>query len=808
MVSPTPDLRQAVRALRRRPGFTVVAVATIALAIAANTAMFSVVYGVLLRPLPFPDPGRLVTVDVRASTGFTISTSMPNYRDFRDRSRVFSGVAGADGFSFTLLGDGPAQIIDGTAVIGDFFDLFGMRAALGRVPGPEETKDEDGMPSVVVLTHAFWQQRFGADPAILGRAISLGGRPYTVVGVLPPGVSFPSSDAGVYVPMGSIPGLPWNVRTAGFGTEMFARLRENVDLSAARADMARVGREQRAELGAIADVPEVRSLREYLVGDVARQVWLLMGAVTFVLLIAVANVGNLLLARGEERHRELAVRAALGAGRGALARLMLAEAMIISLTGALLGAGLAYALVGALVPLLPADLPPLLLSRIGVDATVLAFAVGVALVAGVVFGLLPTVPARHLDLAAAMKAGSRSVTVGGGRLRPALVVGEVALAVTVLIGAGLTLESLDHLSTVDAGFRAPGVLTAAVPASARRYPTKEQWRGFYDELRDHAAALPGVRTAALTLLLPLSHRSWELRVHPEGEPLDREHAHSVLYNVVSPEYFATLSVPIIRGRSFTAADRDGAPLVAIIDQTMAGQFWPGQDPIGKRITLEEADDTVVYRTVVGVTPNLRHYRLDAPSRIEVYVPIDQTFKRWGMTMRLAVRADGDPAALAAPLRALVTSVDPEAPLFQVEPLAGYVEAELARPRAMTRVLAAFGAAAAALVALGIFGVMSYDVTRRTREIAIRMAVGAAARDVLQWVGMRALRLTAIGLALGLVAAALLMRYMARLLYDVHALDPASYGLAAAGLGLVALLAAGLPARRATRVDPVTVLNEE
>jgi putative ABC transport system permease protein len=434
----------------------------------------------------------------------------------------------------------------------------------------------------------------------------------------------------------------------------------------------------------------------------------------------------------------------------------------------------------------------------------------VALVAGVVFGLLPALPARRLDLADAMKAGSRSVTVGGGRLRPALVVGEVALAVTVLIGAGLTLESLDHLSTVDTGFRAPGVLTAAVPASSRRYPGKEQWRGFYDELRDRAAALPGVRTAALALLLPLSHRSWELRAHPEGEPVDRAHAHSVLYNVVSPQYFATLSVPIIKGRAFTAADRDGAPLVAIIDQTMADQFWPGQDPIGRRLTLEErADDsTVVYRTVVGVTPNLRHYRLDAPSRIEVYVPIDQSFKRWGMAMRLAVRAEGDPAALAAPLRALVTSVDAEAPLFQVEPLASYVDAELARPRAMTRVLAAFGAAAAALVALGIFGVMSYDVTRRTREIAIRMAVGAAARDVRRWVGLRALRLTALGLAIGLVMAALVMRYLARLLYDVRALDPVSYGLAAAGLGLVALLAAAVPARRATRVDPVTVLNEE
>lgn len=803
------DVRQALRAFRGRPGYAVVAAGTIALAIAANTVMFSIVYGVLLRPLPFPEPGRLVTIDALASTGFHISNSIPNYRDWRDRSRVFSSVSGADQFVFTLTGGGPAEIVTATAVVGDFFRMFGFEPALGRLPGSAETESGPGMPAVAVLSHAFWQQHFGGDRGVVGRVLTLDGRPYAVAGVLPSGAGFPDLSAELYLPMGAIPDLPWNNRDAGFGMRTYARLKPGVPLATARSDLARVGRDLRAELGPGVAVPEVRSLESHLVGDVRAQLWLLMAAVGFVLLIAVTNVSNLFLVRGEERHREIAIRKAVGAGGGSIVRLMLSEALLVSLLGAAAGVTLAYGLVGVLVPMLPADLPSLLVARLRVDGAVLAVAVTTAISAGLLFGAVPAWRATHLDVAETMKAGARTVAAGRGRLRSALVVAEVALAVTVLIGSGLTLRSLDRLSHVDAGFDPAHVLMASVQANAQQVSTQARWLSFYDRLRERAAALPGVRSAAVTLLVPLSQRSWEKRAYPEGTPVTDANAQSVLYNVVSPQYFEAMGIPIVRGRDFAPGDRDGTAPVAIVDQTMARRFWPGQNPVGRRLTIRErgADSALVYRTVVGVVPNVRHYELDSASRIEIYIPLAQTAGRAGMTMTLALRTAGVPDAVGPALRSSVTALDAEAAVFQMRPLSAYVDDALARSRAVTRVLAAFAAAALALVASGIFAVMSYDVARRRREIAVRMAVGATSRDVFAWVGTRALRVTGVGLATGMAAAAGASRLMTGLLFQVQPLDPVSYGAAAAGLALVAWLATYLPARRATRVDPVVALND-
>jgi len=532
-----------------------------------------------------------------------------------------------------------------------------------------------------------------------------------------------------------------------------------------------------------------------------------MGAVGFVLLIATANVGNLLLARREARQRELMVRTALGADRWAIARLLLTEAMVLAMAGGVLGAVLAYAAVGAVVPLLPAELPALLVPRIRVDGPVLAFAIIVTPLLMAVATLLPAL--RVVDPTGAQEAGSRT-TVGKERgLRPALVVSEISLALIVLIGAGLMLRSLDRLGRVDKGFDERGVLTVAVPTSEGRYTTQQQWRLFYDALRDRAAGLSGVRTAALALLLPLSHRSWELRIHPDGVPVTRETGQSVLYNVVSPEYFAAMGVPILQGRGFEPADRDGAPLVTIVDETMARRFWPGADPIGQRVTFEEdSTGAPVYRTIVGVAKNVRHYELESPSRIQVYVPVDQTFRRWGMTLRLVLKTDRSPELLARPVRDLVRRLDADAPVVGLQTLESRVNGALARSRAMTRVLAAFAVSALALAMLGIFGVMSYEVSRRTREIGIRIALGAAARDVARWIATRTLRLTAIGLVLGLSGAAALSGLLRGMLFEVSQFSPGVYGIAAFGLTSVALAAAFLPARRATRVDPVTVLRDE
>jgi predicted permease len=800
----------AARSLRRRPGFAAVAIATIALAIGANTAIFSVVHGTLLRPLPFRDPAQLVSFDTKAHTGFLISLSIPNYRDWRDRSRSFESFAASAGWTLRLSGRGPAQVLEARAVLGDLFGTLGLQAATGRLFGAAEAPDHEGGEPVAVLGHSFWQQRFGGDPGIVGQSVTLGGRGYTVVGVLAPDAGFPDPAIEAYIPMATIRGLPWDDRESGFGTSAIARLRAGVTLEAARTDLARVDREVRELAGKTASTAVLSSLSASYLGEVQSQLWILMGAVGFVLLIAIANVGNLLLSRGEDRQRELALRSALGAGRGALVKLLLAEAAVIALTGGAIGAGLAYGAVRAIVPLLPTEIPAILRAQIGVDATVLGFGIGLALLTGLLFGLLPALRSTRINLAESFKAGARTTDAQRGGLRSTLVVVEVALALVLLVSAGLLLKSLDRLLHVDKGFDATQLLTGAISIPTARVPDAARWSALYEQLRERAAAIPGVRSAAFALLLPLSERSWELRIHPEGVPVSKETGQSVLYNIVSPEYFETFGVPILRGRGFSGADREGATPAAIIDETMAKKFWPGDDPIGKRVTFETVSDSgpPLYRTVVGVVKNVRHYELMTPSRIEVYVPVDQSGRRFGNAMRIGLKTTGDPERAAAPLKALVAETDQDATLWQVQPLASYVDRATARSRAMARVLTAFGAGALGLAALGIFGVMSYAVTRRRREIGIRMALGAAPGQVMRWVGRRALRLTALGLGLGMLGSAGLTRVLGKALFGVTPLDPPTYIWVTLVLGGVAILAAWLPAWRASRVDPVAVLNEE
>jgi predicted permease len=803
-------LLQVVRGLRRRPGFPAVSIATIALAIGANTAIWSVVSGALLRPLPFREPERLVALDVRSNTGFLVSLSVPNYRDWRDRNRVFESFAATAGWNLRLTGRGPAEILDGRAILGDAFGTLGLTPAAGRLFTTTEVVDHEGGAQVIVLGHAFWQQRFGGDPAIVGQTLTLAQRPYTVIGVLPPGAGFPNPTVEFYVPMAALEGVPWDDRDSGFGAWAIARLEPGITLEAARQDMERVNREVRELAGPTAAKAEIGTLTSWYVGDVRAQLWILMGAVGFVLLIAIANVGNLLLARGEDRARELTVRAALGAARGRLIRLLLAEALAIAAAGGVLGAALAYVAVKALVPLLPTEIPVLLRSQIEVDGAVLLFGVVLALVTGLIFGLLPALRSTRVSLAGALKSGGRTTDHGKGGLRQALVVVEVALALVLLVSAGLMLKSLDRLINVDKGFEEGGVLIGAIGPGFGRVPDAVRWRAYYGGLQERAERLPGVTSAAFALLLPLAGRSWELRIHPEGVPVERETGQSVLYNVVSPRYFETFGVPLLEGRAFEAADREGAVPVAIIDETMAEKFWPGADPIGKRVTFETEGDSgpAMYRTVVGVAKNVRHYELIQPSRIQVYVPLDQSARRWGMTLRFGIKTAGDPGTLTAPLRATIAEADPDAVLFQAEPLAGYVDRATARNRAMTRVLAVFGAGALGLAALGIFGVMSYAVTRRTREIGIRMALGAAPKNVMGWVGGQAMKLTVIGLVLGVGAAAALTRVLAKALFEVSPLDPTTYIWVTVLLGATAMAAAWLPARRAVRVDPVKVLGDE
>jgi predicted permease len=807
------NLRLALRSLVKRPIFATVALTTIAVGIAANTAIFGVVHAVLLQPLPYEDPGRLVTLDVKAPTGFYISTSIPNYQDWRDHNRVFATFGASAGWSMTMTGQGPAEVLNLRAVLGEFFETFGITPALGRYVPAAETGA--GADPVVVLGHGFWQRQTGGDREAVGQTLILDGQPYVVVGVMPQGFGYPSPDVDAYFPMGALASaLPWDDRESSFGTRVVARLAPNTSVEQAAADLRRVGAEVDELVGRATPQPEVRPLTELLIGDVRLQLWVLMGAVAFVLLIVCANIANLLLARGEDRRREMAVRTALGANRGTIVGQLLTESMTIAVAGGLLGMVLATPAMRLLIPFLPGGIPTTLVERISLSEGVLLFGLVLSLATGLVFGLLPALRMSQLSPIVELRAASHADERGRHRMRSALVVTEVALALVLLIGAGLLVQSLGKLRAVDKGFEAEDVLTARLGLPEQRYSDRDQWLGFFEQLLPRAEALPGARSAALSLLLPLSDRSWEMRILPEGVPVSRETAQSVLFGIVSPSYFETLGVPLLQGRTFAPSDRDETELVAIIDETMAARFWPGESAIGKRVTFELAegstwDDPVpVYRTVVGVAKNVRHYELASPSRIQVYIPYTQPQRFAGVGLNVLVKSTVSATSLVEPLRREMAGIDPDVPIYRVTTMEQYMDRALSGNRSMSGILVVFGVVALLLAAVGIFGVMSYSVVQRTREIGIRMAMGARGEDVVRWIARQGAVLGLIGIGLGLLAAVALTRVLAGMLFQVGTLEPVTYAGVALVLLAVATLAAYLPARRATRVDPVTVLKSE
>ncbi len=801
----------AIRTLRKHPAYATVGALTVALAVAGNTAIFAVVKALVLDPLPYRDANRLVTLDVRSTRGFLISTSIPNYRDW-GAGRAFSRYGAEAGWGMTLTGRGDAERLDLRAVLGDFFGTLTASAYRGSLFPAAAT--EPGAAAVIVLGYGFWQQRFGGDPGVVGQTMILDERPYVVVGVLPPGFGYPSPAVDGYVPMGSIPGLPWADRQSSFGTRVVARLAQGVTPRLAQQELDRLTSNVEAQLGQPIAHPEIRTLTDFYVHGLRRQAWVAFGAVGCLLLIAVANVGGLALVRGEDRRREVAVRAALGAGRGKLIRVLLGESLLLAFLGGALGLALAFAAVHGLGPLLPREIPQLLRERIGIDGGVLVFTLAITTVAGLLFGVVPALRVSDLQLAGELREGARGSSTGRQHLRSALVVAEVALSLVLLVGAGLMLESLANLRHTDKGFDETSVLTARIGLPRQRYATEDRWLGFFTDLLPRMAALPGVRGAAFSLLVPLSDRSWEMGILPDNVAYDRKDARSVLYNVVSPSYFRVMGIPLLRGRTFTASDRDGAPLVAVIDETMAARFWPGQNPIGRRISFETVersnrpDATPVWRTVVGVVKNVRHYELANRSRIEVYVPLEQTHGSWGMSLYALLKTSVPPASLAAPLRREVAAQDADVPLTDVQPLSAYVRGDLAGSHALGVLLTAFGVVALGLAGVGIFGLVSYSVTQRGREIGIRLALGAEAQEVVRWVGGRSLGLTALGVACGLAVAVPLTRLLRSLLYEVRPLDPPLYGGLALLLLLVAAAAAYLPARRAARIDPAGVLRQD
>ena len=807
------DIRYGIRTLLRRPGFTAIAVVTIALGIGANTAIFSVVNGVLLKPLPLHEPGALVTPNVISTQEFEISLSIPNFKDWREKSRSFETFGANRGASNTYTSGDRPEIINVRQVLGDYFETLGVAPAMGRLISSDETWA--GAAPIAVVTHGFWERRMGGIPNPLGQTIALDGEVFEVVGVMPRGFQFPSANTEVYLPMGFYSErMCWESRGCSQGTWAVARLKDGVTIETAQADLDRVVREIVAAEGQEQARPELESLTDAYVGDIRKQIWILMGAVGFVLLIACANVASLLLSRGEGRRREVALRTALGAGRARVVRQLLTESVVLSFAGGIIGVLLAIVGVQLLVPAISDNIPTILVGRIGLDAGVLLFTLGVSIIAGLVFGIAPALRGSKTDLVDELKEGGRG-TVGKARqrLRQGLVVSEVALSLVLLIGAGLMIQSLKKLQNVDKGFVADNIFTARASLPAIRYDEQEKVRTLFQDWLRQIQAIPGVRNASLTQIVPLQGNSWEQGIIAEGVPLEPENFNSVLYHMITPDHFATLGIPMLRGRSFTDADRDGRELVCIIDHTMAEKFWPDEDPIGKRVTFEtvegeDGEDVRIYRSVVGVAKNVRHYELENPSRIQVYVPMTQTEGNWTRSMYVLAKTRGDPLAITDAVRRELSALDADVPLAQIETMEGYVDEALSGTRVVGGLLTVFSGIALLLAAIGIFGVMSFSVVQRMREIGIRMALGARADDVVRMVTRQGLAVTLAGVGLGLIAAFALTRLMTSLLYQVDPVEPLTFGGFAGFLVGVSLLAAYLPARRATRVDPATVLREE
>ncbi len=798
----TYALRQMVRA----PAFSVVAVLTLALGIGATTSIFSVVNAVILRPLPYDEPDRLVSVwlDLTERDGPLREWFTPaDFEDFRAEPGLFEELGGWGGWGPTLTGLGdPEVLVAGVVSAGMLEGVLRAEPVLGRAFLPEE--DAPGGPDVVVLSHRFWRERFASDPEVLGRAVVLDERPYTVIGVMPEGFAPPFvSDAVLWralrIDTGQCGRGCYTLRTV-------ARLAPGVTLDMARARasglavrLAEAYPDTNAQVGAA-----LFGLQEDLVRGAARSLWVLLGAVGLVLLIACSNVANLLLARGASREGEFAVRVAMGAAGGTIVRQLLVESIVLAGLGGLLGVALAAWGTDALVSIVPGGLPGL--ERVTLDGSVLAFAAGVTLATGVLFGTFPAWRASRAEIYSSVR-GSAGGSLRGATLRSSLVVGQVALAMVLLVGAGLTLKSFERLSRADLGFAADGVLAVDVALPAERFALVEDRRAYYDELLTRLAALPGVTSVAATDSPPLANRDGDTSFRVEGAPTPEPTRVPVSWvRRVTPGYFEILRQRLVGGREFTAVDGAEAPRVVIVNEMLARRWlgYPERPVIGSRIafgTTGEPD----WRTVVGVVEDTRHFDLRDGTRPAAYVPFEQA-PRTAMT--LLVRTAGDPAALAGSARAAVSGIDPRLAASGIQPLAAYVHAASARDRFVARLLAVFSMLAVLLAAGGLYGVISYGVSLRRREMGIRLVLGARRGELGRLVVGNGLALTLAGIALGAGAALALTRVLGALLFEVTATDPATFFATALTLTAVALLASWLPTRRLCDAEPVSVLRAE
>jgi putative ABC transport system permease protein len=804
------DLRYGARSLRRTPGFTALAILTLALAIGANTAIFSVVNSVLLRPLPYKDPDRLVTLLHDGSNPVAVA----NYIDWRDQSRSFSAMAAADYWTPNLTGSDPPEHLWGLMVTQNLMPMLGVEPLLGRIFVAGE--DQPGAEHEVLLSHRLWQRRFNSDPNVLGKQVTLNGQGYTVVGVMPREFQFApfwATHAELWVPEAFGERLH---NRGGNSLRVFARLKDGVTLAQARAEVAGITARLEHEYPGTNRGVLVTPLIENVVGNVRAPLLILLGAVGFVLLIACANVAQMLLARLADREREIAVRMAMGAARSRVIGQFLTESLLLAGGGACAGLLLAVWATKALVALAPVYLPRV--QTVAVDAPVVCFLLGITVLTTLISGLAPATRAAAGGLSSALKEGGRSGSEGlrRSRLRAFLVASEFALAFMLLIGAGLMIRSFVALQSVDPGFNPRRVLSMVVSVAGTREAAPQRRAIFYQQLLSRTASMPGVESAGAINHLPLAGDIWGWTFNIEGRPKPRPgESPGAIYRIVMPGYFQTMRLPLRRGRDVAFTDDARAPGVALINERAVSQYWPGEDPLGKRISFDdEKQNQPTWLTVIGVVKNARQDDWAAEPQPEVYLAalqhqqlMENPSSAWAY-LTLVVRTSGDSAQQAGAVKQTVWSFDSNLPISEVLTMDQVVADANAQPRFEMQLLGVFGFVALLLAGVGIYGVMNYSVSRRTHEIGIRISLGARPAEVLRLVVRQGLRQALAGCAAGVAGAMILSRLMAGILYGVRPSDPVTFAGVAMVLGLAALLAVYMPARRATQVEPIVALRHD